>query len=54
MRKEIYTIFLIVLLLTCSVVLVSCDAITSQNITDNGGAGVGPGGNPGRNGGPGR
>lgn len=61
MRKMIYKIFIIMMLTICSMSLISCKAITAQNITNtgsgqgmNGGGGMNGGkGGPGMNGGPG-
>lgn len=36
MRKIVYTMFIIMLLFSCSILLVSCEAITAQNITNTG------------------
>lgn len=44
MRKIIYNMFIIVMLLICSISLTSCNAITAQKITI-------PSSNPGMNGG---
>lgn len=58
MRKKFYTMFLITLLIVCSMLFVSCEAITAQNInTDSLGSGLGLGGlnaHPWMNGGPSR
>ncbi|WP_408894072.1 hypothetical protein [Paenibacillus taichungensis] len=57
MRKNGYLISAMLLLLTCSVLLSACDAITAQNITNTGsaqgmnGGGMMNGGGPGMNGG---
>jgi hypothetical protein len=57
MRKNGYLISAVLLLLTCSVLLSACDAITAQNITNTGsaqgmnGGGMMNGGGPGMNGG---
>lgn len=50
MRKMIYKIFIIMVLVICSMSLSSCTAITAQNITHTG-SGRGMNGNPGMNGG---
>ncbi|SET48911.1 hypothetical protein [Paenibacillus sp. NFR01] len=52
MRIKRYTLIGILLLLVCSVLLVSCDAITAQKITDTG-SGSGGNGRPGFGGGQG-
>ena len=53
MRKRVHVILTVLLLLVCSVTLISCDAITAQKITDTG-SGSFPGMNGGgRNGAPG-
>ena len=36
MRKILYNIFIIMLLFICSMLFVSCEAITAQNITNTG------------------
>ncbi|UPK44777.1 hypothetical protein [Paenibacillus pabuli] len=57
MRKNGYLTSAMLLLLTCSVLLAACDAITAQNITNTGsaqgmnGGGIMNGGGPGMNGG---
>lgn len=57
MRKKGYLTSAMLLLLTCSVLLSACDAITAQNITNTGsaqgmnGGGMMNGGGPGMNGG---
>lgn len=50
MRKIVFNIFITTLLLICSMLFVSCEAITAQNITNTGSVPV-MNGNPGRNGG---
>jgi hypothetical protein len=58
MRKIVYKMFIIMVLFIWSMLLVSCEAITAQNITNTGSTpGMNGGqkmnGSPGRNGGPG-
>lgn len=50
MRKIIYNIFIIMLLFISSIALISCDAITAQNIKNTGSTPVNDG--PGKNGNP--
>jgi hypothetical protein len=50
--KKVYYALLIMILLSCPMLLASCDAITAQNIT-NTGSFSGKNGGPGMNGGPG-
>lgn len=57
MRKIVYNILFIMLLLICSILFTSCDAITAQNITHSDfssrmNRGPGMNGNQGKNGGP--
>jgi hypothetical protein len=40
MQKIVYTIFIIMLFVTCSMFFVSCEAITAQNININSNSGV--------------
>lgn len=51
MRKNSYLTSAMLMLLTCSVLLAACDAITAQNITNTGSAQGMNGGGPGMNGG---
>ena len=51
MRKIVYSMFVIMLLFICSFGLVSCEAITAQNIT-NTQSNPGANGNPGMKGKP--
>lgn len=53
MRKVVYSIFMVAVLFVCSMSLTSCEAITSQNITNTGSHGMNGGGmgGPGMNGG---
>jgi hypothetical protein len=50
MRKILYSIFIITLLFIWSIILISCDAITAQNININSAGGMN--GGTGINGGP--
>jgi len=62
MRKIVYSMFISMILFICSMSLISCDAITAQNININSAGGMNGGpvmnsksrsnGNPGMNGGP--
>ena len=56
MRKIFYTMLIIILLFICSMILVSCEAITAQNINNTGSdpqINIGPNGTSRMNGGPG-
>ena len=56
MRKIFYTMLIIMLLFVCSMLLVSCEAITAQNITNTGSdplINIGQSGTSRMNGGPG-
>ena len=54
MRKIVYNIFIIMLLFIWSMLLVSCEAITAQNITNTGSSTPGMNGDQRMNGGPGK
>lgn len=49
MKKIVCSIFIIILLFTCSMFLASCDAVTAQNITNNGSNSKGLNGGQGKN-----